>query len=442
MTIPAAELRARQPLALRLALLLAAAVAIVLLVAGLVVNRAVTTSFEEQLNAQQRSRLEFAAGTLGDVQGRAITQTLLRRVATAVGGRARLLDPTGQLVAEAGSVPANAPTDKLTQPVSGAARSGTLVVEVAARAPERAFLGVFNVTLVLSGLVAVLVLLGLAGLLSERLTRPLRGVAAAARRLGAGDLSARARGGADRESAELAAAFNGMAERLERSEMLRRRAASDMAHDLATPATVLESQLQAMIDGVVPADREQLEAARTAAGTLASVIGDLGDLASAEAAPLQRRAERIALADIVRDLERGLDALCRPRGIRLEVAVPADLGVVADPSQLSRVLRNVMTNAVQHSPEGGLVRVAAAARDDVAEIRFSDQGPGIAAADVPHLFERFYRADPSRTRTGSGIGLTIARELLAASGGTIGVERTGPDGTTFLVTLPLSAAAS
>ena len=106
-------------------------------------------------------------------------------------------------------------------------------------------------------------MLAAAALAANRLTRPLREVAGAARRLGHGDLSARARGGPDAESAELATAFNGMAERLERSEALRRRAASDLAHDLATPATVLESQVQAMVDGVVPADAA---AAREGAG--------------------------------------------------------------------------------------------------------------------------------------------------------------------------------
>ena len=122
---------------------------------------------------------------------------------------------------------------------------------------------------------------------ANRLTRPLRDVANAARRIGAGESAARATGGGDRESADLADAFNAMADRLERSEMLRRRAASDIAHDLATPATVLVSQLQAMVDGVVPADHDGLEAARSAASALGSVVAQMNDLASAEAAPIK-----------------------------------------------------------------------------------------------------------------------------------------------------------
>jgi two-component system sensor histidine kinase BaeS len=111
--------------------------------------------------------------------------------------------------------------------------------------------------------------------------------------------------------------------------------------------------------------------------------------------------------------------------------------VVADPGQLARALRNVLANAVQHSPAGAEVRITVAP----GSIRVADAGPGIASEDLPFVFERFYRADPSRggARSGSGIGLTVARELVAANGGSIEVERTGADGTTFLIRLPSAA---
>jgi signal transduction histidine kinase len=132
------------------------------------------------------------------------------------------------------------------------------------------------------------------------------------------------------------------------------------------------------------------------------------------------------------------------RDLRLETAVPIGMAVTVDPGHLSRVLRNVIGNAVTYSPDGGRVWVTAEANaGSMVAIRVTDEGPGIAPADVPHVFERFYRADPSRAvdprtgrRSGSGLGLTIARELLAANGGRIGVERTGPGGTTFLIELP------
>jgi signal transduction histidine kinase len=284
--------------------------------------------------------------------------------------------------------------------------------------------------------VAVAALLIAAAIVASRLTRPLREIALAARRLGGGDLTARARGGPDAESTELATAFNSMAERLQQSESLRRRAASDLAHDLATPATVLESQIQAMVDGVVPADAPQLDKARAAAASLSSVIGQLGELTQAEAAPLQRRPERIALTGLAREVVAALDGMLRERRVGASISGP-EVAAMADRGQIARAVRNVVANAIQHSPAGGEVRIAVAEGNE-ATLRVTDTGTGIAPGDLPYVFERFYRADRSRggARSGSGIGLTVARELIGANGGSIEIEATSASGTTFRMDLP------
>jgi signal transduction histidine kinase len=305
-------------------------------------------------------------------------------------------------------------------------------------AADRPFLRLFNVALLVAGLVSAVVIALAAVWIARRQVRPLHDVAAAASRLEAGDLGARATGGGDRESAELAGAFNGMASRLEQTAMLRRRAASDMAHDLATPATVLEGQLQAMIDGVLPTNRANLEAARASAAALGSVIVQLGELTSAEAAPLQAHPEPVDVAALLAEAAAALDGLYRERGVPLTVD-PTDPGLaaLADPAHLGRALRNVMANAAQHTPAGREVRVTAVAAGDRVELRVIDQGPGIPAQDLPHIFERFYRSDLSRSgQPGTGIGLTIAREVLAPSGGRISVESTGSTGSTLLLDLP------
>ena len=431
-----------QPLSIRLALLLSVAVLAVLLVTGVAVNRLVSRSLEQELTAVQRERLTIAADSLADVnldtpRGRRFAEMQLQRVALAIRGRTELIDADGQVVAARGQLPPGAQSERIEEPISGGAG---LTLALVVPSADQAFLRVFNATLLIAGVLAVLALIGVAALLSDRLTRPLREVAAAARRLGAGDLAARAAGGSDRESAELADAFNAMASRLERSEALRRRAASDMAHDLATPATVLESQLQAMVDGVVLADREQLERARAAAGAMSGVIVQLRELVDVEGAVLQRRVVRVTVADLLAEARQALEPLFRERGVELAVAEAPPLAVEVDVTQVGRALRNVVTNAAQHSPPGATVRVNAEANPAGVSIRVADAGGGIATEDLPHVFERFYRADPARAgakpRSGSGIGLTIARELLAANGGTISVERTGPDGTTFLIELP------
>ena len=441
-----------QPLALRLALLLSVGVVVVLVVAGLLVNRVVSRSFEQTLGDQQRDRLSVAAAALVDLQARdaprakQARQQLLRRVADLSGGSVTLEDAAGAVVARAGRLPApSGVTETIEQPlVSEGATVGRLVIEVPSRGVEAGFLRLFNLTLLIAGVICLLVLVGLATLTADRLTRPLRGVAAAARRLGAGDLGARAAAGPDRESAELAAAFNTMAERLQHSEALRRRAASDIAHDLATPATVLESQLQAMVDGVLPADREQLARAQASASALSGVIVQLGELTQAESASLGRRPEVFDAGDLLRELASMLDGLFLERGVALEPVIAEPLPVNLDRGQLGRALRNLVVNAVQHTPAGGSVRLGAQRTAAGVEIRVTDAGPGIATDDLPHIFERFYRADRSRGAAeggpaGSGIGLTIARELLAANGATIRVEETGDQGATFLVVIPGAA---
>ena len=433
-----------QPLGLRLALTLSAAVLAVLLIAGLAVNRIVSGNLERELSAVERDRITVVAGAVAGVDlsaPRALhgVEVVLRRMANTMRGHVMLLGGGGQPLVDVGKLPPGATTETITEPIPGSDKS--LVIEVP-RA-DRAFLRAFNLSLLVAGVLAVIAVVVVALVLSARLTRPLQGVAAAARRLGAGDLGARAEGGPDRESHDLADAFNAMAERVQRSEMLRRRAASDMAHDLATPATVLESQLQAMVDGVVPADRQQLDRARAAAGALSGVIVQLGELIDAESAVLQRRPQVMTLAELLAEVQRAIEPLFRERGVALAVGeVPPSMRVELDPIQVGRAFRNVLANAAQHSPKGATVEVAVEPGFGDVVVRVTDAGPGIAPEDLSHVFERFYRADQARgtgePRSGSGIGLTIARELLAANGGRIAVERTGPQGTTFAITLPVA----
>jgi signal transduction histidine kinase len=428
-----------RPLAVRLALVLAGVVVIVLVLAGVVVNRAVSRSLDETLGPREQQRLALAVTVIeeglerGD--GRGIPM-LVRRVANETGGSVRVLGADGSTLFEAGGRrgPGAGGMETISADLSDDAGGGSVEIEVpSARAP---FLAAFNGALLLTGVVAVGALLAAAAFVASRVTRPLRGVAGAAHRLGDGDLAARAEGGPDAESQELAEAFNGMAERLQRSETLRRRAASDLAHDLATPATVLESQLQAMVDGVVPADGTELEKARTAAASLSGVIIQLGELTHAEAAPLQRHVEPVALDGLIAEIVAGLEGLLRERGVRIRVTGTAG-PVQADRGQLDRALRNVITNAVQHSPSGAEVSVALSDAPGEVTVRVRDHGPGIAEEDRPHIFERFYRADRARgAHGGSGIGLTVARELIAANGGSVEVESTGREGTTFRIVLP------
>jgi signal transduction histidine kinase len=448
------------PLAVRLGLVLGATVLVVLVFAGAVVNRVVSQGFEDVVSGQQVETVEAAADALGELvrvgggpRELAEGARIMNRLARSLNGPVSLLGPNGvelATVAPPDPPPPDAEYREIQAPIVGPTgiEVGTLVVQVptsnSAAAVDRPFLRLFNVALLVAGLVSVAVIAGVSVWMARRQTKPLHDVADAAARLGAGDLSARATGGGDRESQELAGAFNAMAGRLESSEMLRRRAASDMAHDLATPATVLQGQLQAMIDGVVPKSKANLEAASASAAALGGVIVQMGELASAESAPLQAKPETVYVAAAVSEAASSLDGLYRERGVTLDAEqVGQGLTAMADPIHLGRVLRNVLTNAAQHTPPGKTVRVTATPVAPTqpglrarVELRITDEGPGIPAEDLPHIFERFYRSDPARaTGSGAGIGLTIARELVVASGGSIAVEQTGPEGTTVLIGL-------
>jgi signal transduction histidine kinase len=455
------------PLALRLAVVLSASVLIVLLLAGAVVNRVVTRSFEDVVSTQQQEQVDAAAEVLSDLIGRGgdlrEARSVMNRLSRSLGGPVTVIGFEGTELAHFGpqTLPPAPNLGIHADVIVNDQQVAVLSAVVPVRTEDRPFLRLFNASLLIAGLVSVAVIAGVSVWIARRQTKPLQDVAAAATRLGGGDLSARATGGGDRESQELAGAFNSMAGRIESSEMLRRRAATDMAHDLATPATVLQGQLQAMIDGVVPKSKANLEAAAASAAAMGSVIVQMGELASAEAAPLQARRERIDVAAVLAEAAAALDGLYRERGVRLQVEpTTPDLAAHADPAHLGRALRNVMTNAAQHTPPGRTVRVtatsatSATAMTDVApravvQVRVNDEGPGIPVEDLPHIFERFYRSDPARSAhpssgegtaegagRGAGIGLTIARELLAPSGGAISVERTGPEGTTLLIELP------
>ena len=332
------------------------AVVAVLLLVGIVVNRVVSDRYETVLTNQQQQRLDDAADVLSDRIGRQVPnariQAVVVRLATSLGSSVSVVAADGTILAAYGREPDGDTTSYSSPIVVDGVPVATLEATLPSRGTDRAFLPLFNVTLIVAGFVSVLGIVLVSTSIAARLTRPLRDVASAARRLEAGDGTARATGGDDLESSELADAFNSMADRLERSEMLRRRAASDIAHDLATPATVLESQLQAMIDGVVPTDLAGLEAARSAAAALGGVVADIDDLARAEAAPLQARPAEVDVATVIAGIGQALDGVRRDRGATLTLDVPSGLIAWADPGDLSRALRNVIANALAHSPSG------------------------------------------------------------------------------------------
>jgi signal transduction histidine kinase len=290
---------------------------------------------------------------------------------------------------------------------------------------------VFLVALVVAAAVAVIV----AMVLARRLARPIERVAAAASRIAEGDLDARVPEDGPAELRALAVTYNMMAARLAEQESIRREFIVNASHELRTPLTNLQGYLEAMRDGVIPADAATFDSLREEVDRLTRLAASLDVLAGAEERP------GVAREVDVGALVRGAVDLVAPsfarRSIEVTVDVAPSLRARVRPDELTQVLANLLQNAVRYTPEGGRVDVAAARAADGLDIRVANTGPGIPAEDLPRVWERFYRVEKSRDRErgGAGIGLAIVKQLVEGAGGRVGVTSEG-GWTTFRLTLP------
>lgn len=308
-------------------------------------------------------------------------------------------------------------------------------------AAQTAFLAQVRRTLWIGAAAALAVALVVGGVLFRSITAPLRELTDASEAIARGDLSARADVRGDDEVAQLADAFNSMARSLAQMEEARRNQSADIAHELRTPLTVLQGTLEAMLDEVYPTDPENLEAALTQTRTLSRLIEDLRVLALADAGKLHLEKEELDLKGFLRGIVDAYHPQAREQGIALALEMPTELPTIsADRDRLNQVMGNLLTNSLHYVPEGGHVRVEAERGEREVMVKVEDDGPGLSAEDLPHVFERFWRADPARQRAtgGSGLGLSIARHIVEAHGGRMWAEGTAGGGLTVAFSLPLA----
>jgi two-component system sensor histidine kinase BaeS len=293
--------------------------------------------------------------------------------------------------------------------------------------------------LAVAAALAIAVALGVGILLARRLSQPIEALTQIARGLGEGRRGERAPIRAPREVAELSRAFNGLADALERTEAARRRMVGDVAHELRTPLTRLRGQVEALRDGLLPLDMRTVESLYEEALLLSRLVEDVQQLAEADARGLPLREADIDLGELVRRAAAAIDAQARQAGVSLSVESTVAAPLRADAERLTQVLGNLLANALAHLAPGGTLSVRAreGAHASV-ELEVQDDGAGIAAEHLPQVFDRFYRADPSRSRRdgGSGLGLAIVREIAEAHGGTATIASEPGRGTTVTVRLP------
>ncbi len=277
--------------------------------------------------------------------------------------------------------------------------------------------------------------LGIAALLAvvvmftffRRVFAPVEELTAGARALAGGRLDARVRTHGSDEIAELGGAFNSMAEALERNENARRNMVTDVAHELRTPLTNIRVQIEAAQDGVLDADAKLLSSIEEEVTTLSRLVDDLQQLSIAEAGQLRVEIAKVSVAEIIERAVSGVPM----RRLALTRNVEADLVVNVDARRIVQVVRNLLVNATQYAKSA--IDVSAARVGEGVEIRVADDGPGVPDEHAERVFDRFHRADPSRSRAtgGAGLGLAIAKQLVELHGGTIRYEKPA-----FVITLP------
>ncbi len=317
---------------------------------------------------------------------------------------------------------------------------------------EAAYLASVDRAILVAALLSAVAATALGLVLSRRITHPLAELSAAAREVASGKLAHRVRVSSTDEVAQVATAFNTMAESLDRNEQARRRMMADIAHELRTPLTVIEGTVDGMLDGVFEFDRGNLESVKEEVALLTKLVADLRTLSLAEAGQLRLEKEAVDPADLARRAVARVEPLAQRKGVVCRLGeVTSGLEIEADPERMGQLLGNLMDNAVRHTAPGGSVALSEVRfggslcpsgdemKRDCVLFTVADTGEGVSAESLPYLFDRFYRADESRSRKsgGSGLGLAIVKQLVEAHGGRVWVESEKGKGSRFMVAIPV-----
>ncbi len=300
------------------------------------------------------------------------------------------------------------------------------------------YLNTLNKLLLLSAAIACVLSLILGYFMAKRLTDPISRVIKTAEQISESNFNVRVNEvSSTTEIVELTSAINTLAEGLGTQEALRKRLTADVAHELRTPIANLQSHLEAMIDGIWEPDAERLKSCHEETIRLSKIVGDLGTLARYDGENVSLNKEQFDISELIKSSVLSFEKELRNKNITLTIDMQEQY-LKADKDKITQVMVNIISNALKYTPEWGSVEIATAGGNDEVTISIKDNGMGISKQDLPYIFERFYRADKSRSRGtgGSGIGLAIVKSLVEAHGGTISVKSEPGLGSEFVIVLP------
>ena len=411
--------------------------------------------FQREVEEARAARIErmvarFYSDRRGDWAG---LQPALEQAGSLYDWRIRVTDQEGHLVGDSHEKSGSPLREvgrrgRLFPVLSSGQEVGSIQVSLSntpQMAPEPSFsrlVSAVNRSLLWTGLAAGMGGVLLVSLVSRRVLAPARALGSAARSLGQGDLSQRVQDPGRDEIGQLSTTFNSMAEGLEDAERQRRSLMADVAHELRTPLSNIQGYLEAIRDGLLQPDSTTLDTLHHQVLYLTSLVEDLRLLALAEAGALTVHREPDSLAELLQAAVEAVRPKAQASGISLSLELPPQLPLVElDRTRISQVMGNLLENAILHTPEAGSVTVTAqVVGSTTARVAVSDTGEGIPPEELPLVFERFHRVDPSRSRAtgGVGLGLTIAKQLVEANGGSIRAESTPGQGSRFIFDLPLA----
>lgn len=290
------------------------------------------------------------------------------------------------------------------------------------------------------GLVAIGIAILITFFLSRQILSPVKALINVSRQYGKGDFSQRVDNKDKGELGELANSFNSMADDLERIQRLRQNMVADIAHELRTPLSNLKGYLEAINDGVIKPNKATIRSLNEEAAALSHLVADLQELSLADAGELTIIKQPEDIIKLIKETVTSSHAKAKAKGLKITTDLPGQLPLLnIDAHWIKQVLGNLLDNAIEHTGKGSQINVTAGEQNDVVVVSVTDTGEGIPPEDLPLIFERFYRVDKSRARTtgGSGLGLTIAKRLVEAHGGTITAKSEIGKGSCFTFTLPI-----